>query len=96
MKRIKEKQEILDKEEEERTNRIELSKKLKQGWELLRICKELMETEGYKWKISKERQELERNRLEEKEDRLKRAHALKQKALEKEKMRSIQRKITKT
>ena len=46
LERIREKQEILDKEEEERNKRIELSRKLKQGWELLRICKELMETEG--------------------------------------------------
>ena len=56
LKRIKERQEALDKEEEERTKRIELSKKLQKGWEMIRICKELMETEGYKWKISKERQ----------------------------------------
>ena len=93
-KRIKEQQDQLDKEEEERNKRITLSKRLQQGWELLRVCKEIMETEGYKWKISKERQEMERNRREEKEERLRRAQGLNQKAIETENMKQIQKKIT--
>ena len=51
-----------------------------------------METEGYKWKISKERQEMERNRKEEKAERLRRAQNLKQKAMETENMKQIQKK----
>ena len=67
LERIKEKQKELEKEEMDRLKRIEQSKRLQQGWELMRLCKEMMEVDGYKWKISKERRDMERNKLEEKQ-----------------------------
>ena len=94
LKRIKEIQEEMEREELERKKRIEQSKRLQQGWELLRVCKDLMEMNGYKWKISKERREMERSKLEERHDRIKRAQKQKMDIVETERKKNIQRRIT--
>ena len=60
----------------------------------MRVCKELMEMNGYNWKISKERRDLERNRLEEKEERIRRVQKLKRNIVETERRKYMQKKIT--
>ena len=57
------------------------------------MCKELMEMNGYKWKFSKERRDLERSRLEEKEEWICRAQRLKQNFVEAERKKHIHKKI---
>ena len=78
-----------EKIKEERKRRAE---KLSKGWELFKICKEIIEKEGGNWKISKERREIEKKREEEKQERILRAQ-IKQGEWKKTR---IQMKITET
>ena len=89
LKRIDEKQKELEEAEAQRARR-----KLQQGWELMRLCKEMMEMNGYNWRKSSERREFERNRLEEREERIMTAQRKKQNIMENERKRQIQRRIT--
>ena len=66
-------------EEKEREERILKARMKSKSYELLRLCKEMLEKEGETWKISKERRETERMRREEKQERLTKA---KQKKIE--------------
>ena len=72
--------------------RIEKAKKLEKGWELLRMCKEMIKKDGVNWQISKERRENERRQEWEKKERLETA---KRKQNE-WKTRNLQTKITDT
>ena len=94
LERINEKQKEMEEAEAQIIKRIEQSRKLQQGWEMMRLCKEMMKLNGNKWRKSKERRELERNRLEEREERIGRAQRLKLDIMEKEKKKQIQRRIT--
>ena len=64
------KEEETDKKVEEeaaqiKEERIKKAEKLRRGWDLFRICKKMIEEEGSKWKICKERREIERKKEEE-------------------------------
>ena len=93
-KRLKEREEQITKEETERKERLEKAKRLQKGWELMRICKEIIEENGEKWKKSKERREYEKAENEEREERRERAENQKMKTLEKLETNRIQRRIT--
>ena len=45
--------------EKERKERIERAERLSKSWELLRLCKTLIEEEGTKWRKSVERREID-------------------------------------
>ena len=63
-----------DREREERDEeRRKKAAKLSRGWELFRVCKEIIEEEGMNWKASKERRDKERMEEEEKAERIARA-----------------------
>ena len=61
-KRVAEIEENMRREEEERNQRQEKARRLKQSYDLLRMCKEMMEKEGTNWAKSKERREYERRK----------------------------------
>ena len=56
-------------QEEEREKRLEKARNLEKGWELLRICKEMIEKDGVKWNTSKERKEDEEQERKKEENR---------------------------
>ena len=92
--RIRDREEKLLKEEAERSERLEKAKIMQKGWELMRLCKQLIEENEEKWKKSKERRELERSGDEERRDRKDRAAEKKRKTLEKIETTKTQQKIT--
>ena len=61
-------------EEERKAARLEKAEKLSKSWELLRICKKMLEENGHKWTKSKERREIERREEEEKRERIEKAN----------------------
>ena len=93
-RRLMRRQKRLEKEEEERQKRISKAKRMEQSWELLRLCHEMMEEEGYHWKKSKERREQEKKNEDERQARLELAAEKRAKTLEKLETHKIQQKIT--
>ena len=82
-------------EEEDETTKEERKRKaekLRRGWELFRICKEMIEEEGGKWKKSQERRDLERKKEEKRQERIARANRKK----EEWNRERVQKKITET
>ena len=79
---------------EARDKRIAEARKKEKSYELLRLCKQIMEKEGTHWKKSQERRELEKNELAERTERLQRAENKKQKTLSRIRCNKIQEKIT--
>ena len=92
--RRKEIEENIRGEETEREERIEKARKLEKGWELMRLCKQLIEENGEKWKKSKERRDIERTEEEERKARRDKAAGKKRETLEKIETKKIQQKIT--
>ena len=62
--RRKEIEENLLREEAEREERIERAGRMQKGWELMRLCRQMIEENGEKWKKSKERRDMERSEEE--------------------------------
>ena len=56
-----------ERKEKERDERIKRAENQKKSWELLKLCKKMIENDGVKWGISKERRLEEKRREEEKE-----------------------------
>ena len=81
--KLKDREEEMLREEIERTERMEKAKRMQRGWELKRLCKEMIEENGEKWKKSKERRECEKAEDEERKERKGRAEVQKKEALEK-------------
>ena len=92
--RLRLREESIQKEEEERKRLITKAEKLRKSWELLRVCREMIETEGDKWQKSKERRLEEKMKYEERERRLQVAGEKKRQTLDKLEKRKIQNKIT--
>ena len=61
--RLRHREEQMMTENAEREKRRKKARRLKQSFELLRLCKETLENEGATWEKSKERRELEKQRL---------------------------------
>ena len=87
-------EEEMKKKAEARSRRIAEAKRKEKSYELLRLCKKIMELEGSHWKKSQERREVEKREAEEKRERLNKAEAKKRKTLHKIKCNKIQEKIT--
>ena len=87
-------EEEMKKKAEARSRRIAEAKRKEKSYELLRLCKKIMELEGSHWKKSQERRELEKREAEEKRERLNKAEAKKRQTLHKIKCNKIQEKIT--
>ena len=83
-----------EEEEKERERRILKSKLKTKSYELLRLCREIMGTEGVHWKASSERRAQERLEREEKHERLAKARRKKGEVIENEKCKKLQRKMT--
>ena len=77
-------------ENAEREKRREKARRLKQSFELLRLCKETLENEGATWEKSKERRELEKQRL----CRVQEGQTKKEALIQKREKEQLQRKIT--
>ena len=71
----KERDEQLERQEKARNDRLEVSKRMEQSWELIRICKSTIKEKGSGWKDSSEARNLQRKLELEKADRLERADA---------------------
>ena len=86
----------LEIEEEERTTRERKEKaaKLEKGWELFKLCKEMLEKEGNKWEMSKERRWAENNEKIEREERLQRGREKREKLIGEIENRKTQQRIT--
>ena len=91
-RKLQKRQERLDEEEKERAGKIRKANRLEKGWELLNLCREIMEEEGYHWQKSKERREEERK----KQERLAEASAKREKTLNRLEAKKLQTKITET
>ena len=87
-------EEEMKKKAEARSRRIAEAKRKEKSYELLRLCKKIMELEGSHWKKSQERRELEKREAEEKRERLNKAEVKKKQTLHKVKCSKIQEKIT--
>ena len=59
-------EERMKREEEEREQRQRKAKRLQQSYDILRLCREVMEKEGIHWEKSRERREHERGKVERK------------------------------
>ena len=59
-------EERMKREEEEREQRQRKAKRLQQSYDILRLCREVMEKEGIHWEKSRERREYERGKVERK------------------------------
>ena len=92
---LEERERTMKLEETERTARLKKAEKLAKSWHLLNLCREVMGKEGENWKISKERRDQERQKEEEKHERLGRAALQKRDTIQKIKCKEIQQKITK-
>ena len=66
---MRERNERIENEENERNMRIKESQRKERSYDLLRLCKSMIEEEGVKWKVSKERRDYERRNKEERQER---------------------------
>ena len=87
-RKLQEREKTMSEEEELIEKRIQKAKRMHQSYELMRLCRKTLETEGITWAKSKERRELERS----KELRL--SEGQKKLLVEKREKETIQRKIT--
>ena len=90
--RVAEMEERMRREEEEREQRQKKARKIQQSYDLLRMCKEMMEKEGVHWAKSKERREYERGKAE----RMRMVEVKKKTLNEKEARKKMQQSITET
>ena len=87
--------EIQNQEDDHRREKqIEKAKKLQKGWELMRLCKEMIEENGEKWKKLKERRDWERREEMVRKERLEKAAAKKKEMMDNLEKMKIQKKIT--
>ena len=94
--KLRRRQARIDKEEIERLEKIEKAKRMEKGWDLIKLCKKMMQEEGFNWKISQERREQMRKEEIERTERKGRAAVKKTETLEKIENKNLQRKITDT
>ena len=94
--KIKEMEKNIKEEEILRKKRIDEARRKEKTWELLRLCRRTIEEEGSKWKVSKERREMEREAALEREERLLIGRQKGSLAKEKHEKKEKQEKITKT
>ena len=92
--RIAEREEFLLREEKERCDRIEKAKRMQKGWELMRLCRNMIEENGETWKKSKARRDIEREEEEQRKERKAKAAEKKKQTIEKIESRRKQQKIT--
>ena len=92
--RLREREIWMQEEETRRVERIEKARKLQRGWELMRMCKEMIEENGEKWKKTKERRDMEKREELEKRERQRRAAEKREITMEKIQKKRIQQKIT--
>ena len=80
----------LKEERKERMERGEHERKVDKSFELLTLCKEMLQQEGETWHKSKERRELERVKEMEKRDRIMKAEGKKAETLTKLNKKKLQ------
>ena len=59
-KKLQEREERFERENTERERRLQKASRLKKVWQLIRLCRELIEENGEKWQKSSDRRETER------------------------------------
>ena len=91
---MEEQERRIETEEKERTTRKAKAEQLERSWDLLNLCREVMDKEGLSWKKSKERRDEERRRETEKREKLAKASRKSEEARYNHKCKQIQSKIT--
>ena len=71
--KLRVREEKIKEEEMIRSRRINLAERMSRSWHLLNLCRETMKREGLNWEKSKERREEERQKMLEKDDRMRKA-----------------------
>ena len=91
---VKKRELELEEEDLRRKERKERATKLSKRWELLRLCKEIMKSDGINWNKSKERRELEFREEMERQRREKLDREAKENENHENEKRKVQTKIT--
>ena len=94
--RLKEREERIAREEYERNKLKSTAERIEKGWLLMKLCREMIELNGEKWKKSKETRDRERREDLERQERLQVAGNKRKKTLHKLALKNIQTKITET
>ena len=81
-------------EEVERAAKKQKVERLERSWDLLNLCREVMNKEGLTWKASKERRDLEKKMNMERAEKIEKANKKSETAKYDYKCKTIQSKIT--